>query len=55
MLEVSESKYVWELLVRLGLIEESIDRSGKLQYFLTETGFEEIELVQTILGPVAIV
>ena len=55
MLEVFESKFVWELLIRLGLIEESIDRSGKLQYFLTEAGLEDIELVQTLLGPVVVI
>ena len=52
MLEVSENKFLWELLIRLGLVEESIDRSGKLQYFLTEAGLQEIELVQSLLGPV---
>ena len=55
MTEESESKFVWEMLLQLGLVEESIDRSGKMQYFLTEEGLLEIELVLNLLGPVAIV
>lgn len=55
MIEDSESKFVWEMLLRLGLVEESIDRSGQRQYFLTDAGFAELELVQNLLGPVMIV
>jgi hypothetical protein len=55
MLEDYESKFVWELLIRLGLVEESIDRSGKLQYFLTEAGCHDLELIQNLSGPVVIV
>ncbi len=55
MVEEPESKFVLAMLLRLGLVEESIDRSGKLQYFLTEAGAQEIELVQNLLGPVVIV
>ena len=55
MIEASDSKFVWEMLLRLGLVEESIGRSGQRQYFLTEAGVQEIELVQTLLGPVMIV
>ena len=55
MTEESESKFVWELLTQMGLVEESIDRNGQMQYFLTEADLQEIELVQNLLGPVAIV
>ena len=55
MIEESESKFVWDILLRLGLVEASINRGGKMQYYLTEAGLQELELVQTLLGPVMIV
>ena len=55
MIEESESKLVVEMLLQLGLIEASINRSGQMQYFLTEAGLEKTDLIQNLLGPVVMV
>jgi hypothetical protein len=55
MTEVFESKFVWELLIRLGLLEEAIDRSGQMPYFLAEASLQEIEFGLNLLGPVVMV
>jgi hypothetical protein len=50
-----EIKFVLEMLLRLGLVEVSINNSGKMQYFLTEEGLQKTDLIQNLLGPVAMV
>ena len=54
-MQESETKLVLEVLLKMGLVEVSINPSGQMQYFLTEDGLQEMELIQNLLGPVEIV